>query len=567
LLNATMGKEDPRKVVGSRVSAKACHVTNLAECARRYGANKQTKVVQGTVLSCEATVNSKTHRSSWFVVAEYDLGGGTLKKARLNIRSVKAVVDDVIVAPTDAVVAAAVGEPEAAAPQTPPKNPVDDAQWPVDTPDAFMHENERESPKTPVQPSPARGATLFNALTTLFNGTPAAAAVVRAEPAVAPPVAPPPVAPVASPTAVAVAHDYEWFQDDEATLQPMNGPVPFRGWGISTPAGDRIGEKGDVQLNYSRLDYFLFMFPPTQLTTTCSLTNEELLKHEKKATTKGELLRFFGIMILATRYEFRTRASLWSNVSPYKYVESPSFGRTGMSRTRFDDLWKNIRWSMQPKERPEGMSSEQYRWMLIDDFVDRFNEHRSQTFVPSDLICVDESFSRWYGQGGHWINHGLPHYVEMDRKPEAGCEIQNSACGRSGVMLQLRLVKSAREEHTTAEDNDEGLNHGTIILKKLVNAWCRSNRIVCADSYFASVNAATEMQRMGLRFIGVVKTATRKFPMAYLSSLELEQRGDWKGLVAKGTDGKPKHAGICVDGPRQEILCCQSWLNTGWHSV
>ena len=34
----------------------------------------------------------------------------------------------------------------------------------------------------------------------------------------------------------------------------------------------------------------------------------------------------------------------------------------------------------------------------------------------------------------------------IDQNPENGYEIQNSACGRSGVILRLRLVKTA-EEH------------------------------------------------------------------------------------------------------------------------
>ena len=52
-------------------------------------------------------------------------------------------------------------------------------------------------------------------------------------------------------------------------------------------------------------------------------------------------------------------------------------------------------------------------------------------------------------------------------------------------------------------------------------------------------HAVTVMRMMGLCFIGVVKTATKKFPMSYLSNFELVQRGDYKGLVARGTDGQP----------------------------
>ena len=87
--------------------------------------------------------------------------------------------------------------------------------------------------------------------------------------------------------------------------------------------------------------------------------------------------------------------------------------------------------------------------------------------------------------------------------------------------------------------DDDSSNHGTNVLKFLVEPWVRTDRCVCADSYFTSVNAVTVMRMMGLHFIGVVKMATKKFPMSYLSNLELVQRGDYKGLVARGTDGQP----------------------------
>ena len=108
------------------------------------------------------------------------------------------------------------------------------------------------------------------------------------------------------------------------------------------------------------------------------------------------------------------------------------------------------------------MSSENYRWMLVSDFVDRYNRHRARFFNPSSKICVDESISRWYGLGGHWINIGLPMYVAMDRKPEDGCEIQNACCGKSGIMMQLWLVKTAAAacEGLGVEDGDHADGNG-----------------------------------------------------------------------------------------------------------
>jgi Transposase IS4 len=122
-----------------------------------------------------------------------------------------------------------------------------------------------------------------------------------------------------------------------------------------------------------------------------------------------------------------------------------------MTQDRFHAIFRHMVWSYQPSMRPEGMSSEAYRWLLVEDFVKNFNEHRAHFFSPSWQVCVDESISRWYGLGGHWINIGLPMYVAMDRKPEDGLEIQNACCAHSGIMYQIKLVKTAEANAAAAE--------------------------------------------------------------------------------------------------------------------
>ena len=73
----------------------------------------------------------------------------------------------------------------------------------------------------------------------------------------------------------------------------------------------------------------------------------------------------------------------------------------------------------------------------------------------------------------------------------------------------MKIVKTTEEENASAVTDDDGNNHGTNVLKFLVEPWVRTDRCVCADSYFASVNAVKVMRMMGLRFIGVDKTATK----------------------------------------------------------
>ena len=360
-----------------------------------------------------------------------------------------------------------------------------------------------------------------------------------------------------------MVYDQEWFLDDPAKRLPVNGNYHFHNWAIKTRMGYMPGCGGDHQNSYSRLEYFLMLFPPEQLQLILQLTNNELVMARKTYTMAGEIVKFFRVMLLVTEFEFGSRASLWRNVITNKCIPAPSFGQTGMPRKQFDNLWMCIRFSDQPRNCPFEMTSEQYWWRLVDDFVKNFNEHRAQNFYPSDEICIYESMSRWYGQGRHWINHGLPMYVAIDRKPENGCEIQNAACGRSGVMIRLKIVKTAEEENASVETDDNGNNHGTNVLKFLVEPWVRMDRCVCADSYFVSVNAVTVMRTMGLHFIGVVKAATKKFPMSYLSNLELVQHGDYKGLVARGTDGQPTMLSfVWMDRDHRYFVASESSLDS-----
>jgi hypothetical protein len=83
---------------------------------------------------------------------------------------------------------------------------------------------------------------------------------------------------------------------------------------------------------------------------------------------------------------------------------------------------------------------------LIEDFIANFNKHRKEMFCPGARIEADESMCRWYGAGDDYINHGLPHYSVIDRKPDNGLELQNIVCVESGIMLYLKLVKSAKEK-------------------------------------------------------------------------------------------------------------------------
>jgi Transposase IS4 len=160
------------------------------------------------------------------------------------------------------------------------------------------------------------------------------------------------------------------------------------------------------------------MYAPDQLNAMIQLIDTQL--HINRKMSKGELIWFFGTMILPTSFQFNGRHDFWTATQLWIHLfGAPKFGEKTSSRHRFDDIWRHLRWSYQPRARPEGKSWEKYRWRLVDDHVARFNDHRESYFVPSGSLLT----SLWLAG-------------TIDRKPENGCKIQNAACGQSGVMMR-----------------------------------------------------------------------------------------------------------------------------------
>ena len=63
--------------IATKIEANDVLVTSLAECLRRYGANKKTSILVGTVLEVEIGPKANAlGRRRTFVVAKLDLGGG-----------------------------------------------------------------------------------------------------------------------------------------------------------------------------------------------------------------------------------------------------------------------------------------------------------------------------------------------------------------------------------------------------------------------------------------------------------------------------------------------------------
>ena len=120
---------------------------------------------------------------------------------------------------------------------------------------------------------------------------------------------------------------------------------------MTSPAGGIVRQGGDCYgpgASRTPYDYFMCMFPQDHLQKMTRLTSAALRQRSKPCTSIGELLQFFGILVLATRYEFGSRAELWTTAPATKHLDAPAFGRkTGMPRMRFDALWQCLAFSEQ----------------------------------------------------------------------------------------------------------------------------------------------------------------------------------------------------------------------------
>ena len=76
----------------------------------------------------------------------------------------------------------------------------------------------------------------------------------------------------------------------------------------------------------SKPEVFLLMFPPNHLIKIIALTNVILEAKGHEDITKGDLVKFFGIIIIGSRYEFGSRRDLWDTTFVSRFVDEPKFG-------------------------------------------------------------------------------------------------------------------------------------------------------------------------------------------------------------------------------------------------
>eukprot|EP00977_Amphora_coffeiformis_P021178 scaffold8943_cov213-Amphora_coffeaeformis.AAC.4 len=99
-------------------------------------------------------------------------------------------------------------------------------------------------------------------------------------------------------------HGIQWAKDDDAVIIDCNGQYMYRQWQCRDVMGNHCTTKSDPTQMSSRLEYFMMMFPNSAMQNIITLTNDGICKKKKQLVDYDELICFFGIIVLGTRFEF-----------------------------------------------------------------------------------------------------------------------------------------------------------------------------------------------------------------------------------------------------------------------
>jgi Transposase IS4 len=103
----------------------------------------------------------------------------------------------------------------------------------------------------------------------------------------------------------------------------IHGSVETINWQFKTEMGKEMTEDDNVGMEQPPLDYFMACFPPQAMRNIIALTNKKLCEDDQQEMEMGELLKFFGVLILITQFEFNSQRDLWKPVSDNKFIPSP----------------------------------------------------------------------------------------------------------------------------------------------------------------------------------------------------------------------------------------------------
>jgi hypothetical protein len=172
-------------------------------------------------------------------------------------------------------------------------------------------------------------------------------------------------------------------------------------------------------------------------------------------------------------------------------------------------------------------------------FIQAFNARREACIRPGNLLCVSDSYTKWSGWQGEqqvWLYPQPPHWASLEFFKET--LLKSCVDASTGIMLRLEFMDSelvmSQKPFRTAPHS---YSAATALVMRLTEPWHRKEpRIVAASKSLSSVECLQACEVAGLKFIGAIKRASSRYPLAFLEKfgeqLGRESRGAVKVLTS-----------------------------------
>lgn len=275
-------------------------------------------------------------------------------------------------------------------------------------------------------------------------------------------------------------------------------------------------------MSLSELDIWLLFFPSEEIEHILACTNAHI-RDKRKLVTKQEFYKVLGLLYAMSINVLHQRRDYWSPAEGI--FPGPSFGsRFGMGLHRFEEIIMTMAFAM-PNE-----TARNDKWYQVRPLVKMTTDKWQSIFSPGYKLTVDESMFAWYGKGNYYRD-GMPAVMKIKRKPKGvGCEVKTIADSSSRIMIGMEINEG--KDSMIEKKLQKELGAGTATVVRLTEPWHGTGRIVLGDSWFGSVNTAVQLKKRGLYFIGMVKTATRNYPLKEGTKRCPETRGSFTAAVA-----------------------------------
>ena len=250
-----------------------------------------------------------------------------------------------------------------------------------------------------------------------------------------------------------------------------------------------LKNSGNMVLN--RYQLFQIFFP---MDFVCNVIIEETNKSLNKPISFGEFLVWIGLWIMMSTIQGFQRRSYWSTDTIDPFVNAPFRFNKIMSRTRFEDILQNIKYTS--RDPPDYKDP----FWEVREMIDAWNRNMENQFIPSWISCLDESMSKWVNA------FTCPGFMFVPRKPwPFGNEFHTIACCSSGILYALELVEGKDRPRERPNEEFSYLGKTVGLLLRLTKQLWGAGKVVILDSGFCVLQGIAELKKKGVFASALIK--------------------------------------------------------------